>query len=49
MKTLHAEIAGAGTRQVWLKKLGLGGFLFFLLKGLLWLTLPAMLALAGLE
>lgn len=33
----------------WLKRLGLGGFLFFLAKGLLWLMVPAFLAVAGLE
>ena len=29
----------------WIKKLGLWGFLFFLLKGLLWLTIPALIAI----
>jgi len=24
----------------WLRRLGLGGFIFFLAKGLVWLTLP---------
>lgn len=28
----------------WLKKLGFLGFMFFLLKGLLWLAIPAILA-----
>ncbi len=28
----------------WVKKLGFWGFLFFLLKGLLWLILPWLLA-----
>jgi len=28
----------------WLKKLGFFGFMFFLLKGLLWLAIPAILA-----
>jgi hypothetical protein len=32
----------------WLKRLGVGGFLFFLLKGLLWLLVPAVLTVAGL-
>ena len=31
----------------WLKRLGLAGFLFFLIKGLLWLSLPALLVLFG--
>lgn len=33
----------------WLKRLGAGGFLFFLIKGLLWMLAPAFLAIAGLE
>lgn len=33
----------------WLKRLGAGGFLFFLIKGLLWLAVPALLAVSGLE
>jgi hypothetical protein len=28
----------------WIKKLGFWGFMFFLVKGLLWLTIPALLA-----
>lgn len=28
---------------VWLRRLGLAGFLFFLVKGLLWLIVPAVL------
>jgi hypothetical protein len=28
----------------WVKKLGVLGFLFFLIKGLLWLIIPALLA-----
>lgn len=27
----------------WLKRLGVAGFLFFLIKGLLWLLLPTLL------
>lgn len=30
-------------RQVW-KKLGVAGFLFFFIKGLLWLAIPAGIA-----
>ena len=30
-----------------LKRLGLAGFLFFLIKGLLWLTIPALLVFFG--
>jgi hypothetical protein len=29
----------------WIKRLGFWGFLFFLVKGLLWLLVPALLAL----
>jgi hypothetical protein len=29
----------------WIKKLGFWGVLFFLLKGLLWLAIPALIAL----
>ncbi len=32
---------------VWLKRFGVAGFLFFLGKGLLWLTLPALLVTLG--
>jgi hypothetical protein len=28
----------------WIKRLGFWGFLFFLVKGLLWLTVPALIA-----
>jgi hypothetical protein len=29
----------------WIKRLGFWGFLFFLIKGLLWLAIPALIAL----
>ena len=29
----------------WIKRLGFWGLLFFLLKGLLWLTIPALIAI----
>jgi hypothetical protein len=29
----------------WIKKMGFWGFMFFLVKGLLWLTVPALIAL----
>jgi hypothetical protein len=32
--------------QDWLRRLGAVGFLFFLAKGLLWLTLPYLASLA---
>ena len=33
----------------WLKRLGLAGFLFFLIKGLLWLIIPALIAYFSLK
>lgn len=47
----HGQGALAPPRlpPAWLKRLGVGGFLFFLVKGLLWLMVPAFLALSGLE
>jgi len=35
--------------KVWIKRLGFWGFMFFLLKGILWLTIPALLALLATE
>ncbi len=31
----------------WLRRLGFYGFMFFLLKGMAWLTLPALLVMMG--
>jgi len=31
----------------WLKRFGVAGFLFFLIKGLLWLTVPVLLVFFG--
>ncbi|MEP0547866.1 MAG: alanyl-tRNA synthetase [Rhodothermales bacterium] len=39
--------AGARKSTTWLKRFGAAGFLFFLVKGLLWLTLPAILLYFG--
>jgi hypothetical protein len=30
---------------IWIKRLGFYGFLFFLVKGLLWLLIPALVAI----
>lgn len=49
MKHVHAAPAQSRLPAGWLKRLGVGGFLFFLIKGLLWLMVPAVLAMAGLE
>ena len=35
--------------KIWLKRLGFWGFLFFLVKGLLWLAIPALIALWATE
>ena len=34
---------------VWLRRFGVAGFLFFLVKGLLWLSLPALLVFFGVQ
>lgn len=31
--------------KTWIKRFGFWGFMFFLVKGLLWLALPALLAI----
>ena len=46
MKQLQGPLAPP---PAWLKRIGAGGFVFFLIKGLLWLLVPAFLAIAGLE
>jgi hypothetical protein len=52
-RAIGAPIATAGECPAdprtcaWFKRLGLAGFLFFLAKGLLWLALPALLAMFG--
>ena len=33
----------------WLRRLGVAGFLFFLIKGLLWLIVPALLVTFGVQ
>jgi hypothetical protein len=35
--------------KVWIKRLGFWGFMFFLLKGILWLTIPALVAYLATE
>ena len=49
MKTIYGVLAQPKHPAVWLKRIGMGGFLFFLIKGLLWLALPALLAVAGIS
>ncbi len=45
--TAELDVASdSGTRcPPWLRRLGMAGFLFFLVKGLLWLLAPALLVL----
>ena len=31
--------------KIWIKRLGFWGFIFFLVKGLLWLAIPALIAM----
>jgi hypothetical protein len=38
------KLATKGRLRHWLGRLGVAGFAFFLIKGLLWLTVPALLA-----
>jgi hypothetical protein len=33
----------------WIKRLGFWGFMFFLVKGLLWLIVPAVIAILALD
>jgi hypothetical protein len=46
MKHEHADPADSA-RADWLKRAGLAGTLFFLVKGLLWIIVPVMLAWTG--
>jgi hypothetical protein len=49
MRQTHAALAQPRQAPAWLKRLGVGGFLFFLIKGVLWLLVPAVLTVAGLN
>ena len=49
MKPMQGTLVQPKPPPAWLKRLGVGGFLFFLIKGVLWLTVPALLAMMGLE
>jgi hypothetical protein len=37
------------TAKSWIKRLGFWGFIFFLVKGLLWLIIPAVIAILALD
>lgn len=49
--TVHPKLERVATRLLpscpWLKRLGIYGFLFFLIKGLAWLILPALMLYLG--
>ncbi len=48
MAVQHAQSDDAQkSSRTWLKRLGWAGFLFFLIKGLLWLIVPAILVWWG--
>lgn len=47
--TASSEVKPKARFYTWLKRLGVVGFLFFLIKGLLWLALPGVLAYFGLS
>jgi hypothetical protein len=49
MKHAPGTLAPPRRPPAWARRLGVGGFLFFLIKGLLWLAVPALLALGGIE
>lgn len=38
-----------GKIKIWIKRLGFWGFMFFLVKGLLWLIVPALVAVLALD
>lgn len=46
-KTTAAKPTRLSLACPWLKRLGVVGFLFFLVKGLLWLLVPGMLVYFG--
>lgn len=39
-----ADAPACPVKSRWLRRIGAAGFLFFLIKGLLWLTVPAAIA-----
>jgi len=43
--SIRQRIARRCPLPAWLQRLGLVGFLFFLIKGMLWITLPGILLL----
>ena len=47
--SIKQYIAARCPLPVWVRRLGVAGFLFFLVKGLLWLTVPGLLVFFGLS
>ena len=39
------RVMESGKIKIWIKRLGFWGFMFFLVKGLLWLAIPALIAM----
>ena len=48
-QTPEGHEAKAWPAMKWAKRLGAGAFLFFLIKGLLWLLIPALIAYFSLK
>ena len=46
---MHQEERQETTAARWTKRVGIGAFLFFLVKGLLWLIVPAIIAYCAIE
>ena len=46
-ETDAAEAPPASPVRIWIRRFGVAGFLFFLVKGLLWLSLPTLLVVFG--
>jgi len=46
---MHQEERQETTAARWTKRVGIGAFLFFLVKGLLWLIVPAVVAYFALK
>lgn len=45
IEKVEVEDLGSDNRMIaWIKKAGVGAFLFFLIKGLLWLIIPFLIA-----
>lgn len=54
MKITYPSVTGENVEEQdhaasWLKRLGVIGFLFFFIKGLVWLILPFVLVLFGMQ